>query len=332
MSPIRWGILSTANIGIKKVIPAIKAAPTCRVVAIGSRNLQAAQQAADLLSIPRVHGSYEDLLNDPEVDAVYIPLPNHLHVEWSIKALESGKHVLCEKPLGLDSSQAEKLIRCASRYPQLKIMEGFMYRHHPQWLKTKELVQFGSIGELRTINSFFSYYNADPSNVRNQHEIGGGGLMDIGCYPISLSRFLTDSEPVRVMASVIRNPDFGTDILTSGILEFTQTTATFTCSTLLTPYQRVLVYGTKGYIEIEIPFNAPPDAPCRIWLHNQAASEEFTFEICDQYTIQAELFARAILDDTPVPTPLTDGLANMRVIDAIIKSEETADWVNIDKN
>jgi predicted dehydrogenase len=332
MSTIRWGILSTANIGIKKVIPAIQTARSCQVTAICSRNIEAAERAAKELSIPRAHGSYQELLADPELDAVYIPLPNHLHVEWSIRALAAGKHVLCEKPLGLDSGDAERLIRSAAEFPHLKIMEAFMYRHHPQWLKAKKLVQDGAVGNLRTINTFFSYFNDDPANVRNQQDIGGGGLMDIGCYPISLSRFITDLEPVRVMGSVSRDPVFGTDTLSSAIMEFDGVTATFTCSTMISPYQRVLIYGDRGHIEIEIPFNAPPDKPCRLWLMSDKERAEFTFGPCDQYKVQAELFARAIIDDTEVPTPLADGLANMKVIDALLASEKSNSWIILDKN
>lgn len=329
MKTVNWGIISTAKIGSEKVIPAIQKASSCHVKAICSRDIQAAQEVAADLQIEDVFGSYNDMLADPAIDAIYIPLPNHLHVEWAIKALEHGKHVLVEKPLGLNSEEAAILLKTAERFPHLKVMEGFMYRHHPQWLYTRELVRDNQIGELKTVNSFFSYYNDDPDNVRNKAEIGGGALMDIGCYPVSLSRFLFDEEPRRVVAALERDPQFKTDRLASAILEFDRGTSTFTCSTQLSPYQRVLIYGSKGHIEIEIPFNAPPDKECRIWLTRDQVREEILFDICDQYTFQAELFARAIYADKEVPTPLSDGVANMVVLDALFKSGDNGSWVEL---
>jgi predicted dehydrogenase len=206
-------------------------------------------------------------------------------------------------------------------------MEAFMYRHHPQWQKARDLVRSGAIGELRTIQSFFSYFNTDPNNIRNMAEIGGGGLMDIGCYPISVSRFLFEAEPKRVCGVVEYDPNFNTDRIASALLEFEQGTASFTCSTQLTPYQRVNAFGTEGRIEIEIPFNAPVDRPCRLWHQSGAEVEEIEFDICNQYTIQGDLFSKAILDDSPVPTPIEDAVSNMRVIEAIIHSGKTGQWV-----
>jgi predicted dehydrogenase len=326
MSKIRWGILSTAKIGTAKVIPAMQQGDFCEVAAISSRGLEKAQAAADELGIPKAYGSYEELLADPDVDAVYNPLPNHLHVEWSIKALEAGKHVLCEKPIGLSSADGQQLVDAAAEHPHLKVMEAFMYRHHPQWKKTKELVGSGAIGALQTIQSYFAYFNRDADDIRNRADIGGGALMDIGCYCISLSRFLFEDEPRRVFGRVERDPDFGTDRMTSGILEFAGGTSTFTCSTQLFQSQRVTVLGTEGRIEIEIPFNAPPDRPTKMWHTTSAGREEITFDICDQYTIQGDLFAQAILNDSPVPTPLVDAVQNMKVIEAVFTSGESEQW------
>ena len=237
------------------------------------------------MGIPRAYGSYEALLEDDEVDAIYNPLPNHLHVPWSIKALEAGKHVLCEKPIGLTAAEGRELVEAGKKHPQLKLMEAFMYRHHPQWQKAKALVKEGQIGELRSIQSFFSYFNDNPDDIRNQADIGGGGMMDIGCYPISLSRFIFEAEPNRVLGCVEYDPTLHTDRLASAILEFGGGTSTFTCSTQLVPYQRVNIFGTQGRVEIEIPFNAPPDRPCRIWhQRGRDAIEEIAFEICNQYT------------------------------------------------
>jgi predicted dehydrogenase len=327
MTKIRWGVLSTANIGVAKVLPAMQRGAYCEVAALASRDLAKAQAAAKQLGIPKAYGSYEDLLADPEVDAIYNPLPNHLHVPWSIKAIEAGKHVLCEKPIALTAAEAQELADAAAKHPHLKVMEAFMYRHHPQWQRARQIVSAGGIGALRTIQSFFSYYNDDPANVRNQADIGGGGLMDIGCYNISLSRFIFDAEPQRVCGIVEYDPQFKTDRLASGMLDFGRGTATFTCSTQLASYQRVNIFGDSGRIEIEIPFNAPPDKPCRMWHQHAGGTEEIVFEICDQYTIQGDLLARAILDDTPVPTPLTDAVANMRVIEALVQSSKTGAWV-----
>ena len=328
MSKVRWGVLSTAHIGLQKVLPAMQRGEYCAITAIASRSLEKAQAAAAQLGIPKAYGSYEELLADPDVDAIYNPMPNHLHIPWSIKALQAGKHVLCEKPIALSAAEAQELADAARQYPKLKLMEAFMYRHHPQWRRAKQIVDEGGIGELRTIHSFFSYYNDDPGNIRNQADIGGGGLMDIGCYNISLSRFIFGAEPQRICSIVEFDPQLKTDRLASGILDFGRGTATFTCSTQLTPYQRVNIYGTTGRVEIEIPFNAPPDRPTNMWHQHDGTIDEIVFDVCDQYTLQGDLFSQAILDDTPVPTPIEDAVANMRVIDAIFQSAKSAAWVD----
>jgi predicted dehydrogenase len=327
LNQVRWGVLGAAKIATEKVIPAMQRGNYCQVTAIASRRLDRAQATAGRLGIAKAYGSYEALLADPEIDAVYIPLPNHLHVPWSIKALEAGKHVLCEKPIGLSAAEGQKLLEAARQHPRLKVMEAFMYRHHPQWRRAKQLVTEGEIGELRTIQSFFSYFNADPDNIRNQAALGGGGLMDIGCYPVSLSRFIFGAEPERVCGIVEYDPQFHTDRLASGILDFGRGTSTFTCSTQLAPYQRVSIFGTEGRVEIEIPFNAPPDRPCRLWHQRGAEIEEIRLEVCDQYTIQGDLFSQAVLNDTEVPTPLSDAVANMQVIEALVRSGREGAWV-----
>jgi predicted dehydrogenase len=326
MSKINWGILSTAKIGLNKVIPALQASKYGTVAAIASRDGTQAQAAAQRLGIPKTHASYEALLADLGVDAVYIPLPNHLHVPWAIKALEAGKHVLCEKPIGLDSREAQQLVEAAKQHPHLKIMEAFMYRHHPQWQTARRLIAEGGIGELRTVHSFFSYWNVDPKNIRNIGAVGGGGMMDIGCYCVSFGRFLFDAEPDRVFGIADLDPTFGTDRLASGVLDFGRGTSTFTCSTQLSPYQRANIFGTEGRIEIEIPVNAPPDRPSRMWHQRGQTVTEIVLEAVDQYTIQGDAFARAILDDTPVPTPLADAVGNMRVIEAVLESARSGTW------
>jgi predicted dehydrogenase len=326
MVAVRWGILSTAAIGTKKVIPAMQQGKVTRVTAIASRDEQRARHVASELGINQAYGNYEALLDDQDVDAVYIPLPNHLHVEWAIRCLQAGKHVLCEKPIGLNAAEAEMLLREAREHTHLKIMEAFMYRHHPQWVEAKRLVREGVLGRPVTIQSFFSYFNDQPENIRNQADFGGGGLMDIGCYPVSLSRFLFERDPVRVCGRLDFDPDFGVDRLTSAILDFGGQEATFTCGTQTTPFQRVNVFGSRGRVEIEIPFNAPPDRPCRLWREVDGEIHETRFDICDQYTIQGDLMSQAILDDLPVPTPLEDAVANMRVLDAIKRSHKNGGW------
>ena len=326
---VRWGILSTAKIGTEKVIPAMQQGELSRITAIASRDADRARAAADALGIPNSHGSYEDLLSDPEIDAIYNPLPNHLHVSLSIQALEAGKHVLCEKPIGLTSQEGQQLVDAGAAHPELKLMEAFMYRHHPQWQRARQIISEGGVGELRTIQTAFAYYNDDGQNIRNIADIGGGGMMDIGCYAISLARFLFDAEPDRVVGIVEYDETFGTDRLASAMLDFGRGTSTFTCSTQLSPYQRVNIFGTTGRVEIEIPFNAPPDRPCLMWHETSGEIEQIEFPVCDQYTIQGELMSRAILDDTPVPTPITDAVANMQVIEAVFESGRSGGWVTL---
>jgi predicted dehydrogenase len=328
MKKVRWGIVSTAKIGTVKVIPAMQRSPYSEVTAIASRESSKAAAAAKQLGIAKAYGSYEELLADPDIDAIYNPLPNHLHVPVSIRALEAGKHVLCEKPVGMNVAEAEQLLTASTKYPKLKVMEAFMYRHHPQWQKALALVKEGKIGELKTIHSFFSYFNTDPANIRNKADVGGGGLMDIGCYCISLARFIFNRMPKRIVGIVDYDPATKTDRLASGIMDFSSGTATFTCSTQLVSYQRVNIYGTNGRIEIEIPFNAPPDKPCRLWHATNDKTEEIQFEICDQYTIQADLFSQSILNDTPVPTSLHDAVENMKVIEAMVRSGKENRWIN----
>jgi predicted dehydrogenase len=329
MKKVRWGVLSTAKIGALKVIPGLQRGAYCVVTAIASRDAATAQAAAKKLGIPKAYGSYEALLADPDVDAIYNPLPNHLHVSWSLRAIEAGKHVLCEKPIALTSGEGQELVDAARRRPELKVMEAFMYRHHPQWQQAKEIVRIGGIGQARTIQTFFSYFNDDPADIRNDAAIGGGGLLDIGCYAISLSRFVFDAEPRRVIGLVEFDPNFKIDRLASAILDFGERTSTFTCSTQLVPYQRVNIFGTQGRVEIEIPFNAPPDRPCRLTHEYRGESRLIEIATCDQYTIQGDLFSKAILEDLTVPTPIDDSVANMRVIEAIVESGRSGQCVRL---
>ena len=326
---VRWGILGVATIGVQKVIPAMQKGDASEIVAIASRDESRAKEAASKLGVPRAYGSYEELLADAEVEAIYNPLPNHMHLEWSKKAAEAGKHVLCEKPIGMSVAEAKELLDVRER-TGVKMQEAFMVRTHPQWRSTLERIRSGAIGKLRAAQGFFSYWNSDPKNIRNILEYGGGSLMDIGCYPITTSRFVFGEEPRRVISSMERDPEFKTDCLTSVILEFPSGQATFTCSTQLVPYQRMNFFGADGRLEIEIPFNAPTDRPCRVFLDDGDLSgkerQTIEFSTCNQYTIQGDEFSKAILDDTEVPTPLEDAVQNMRVIEAVFRSVESGVW------
>jgi predicted dehydrogenase len=327
---VAWGVLGVANIAVKKVLPAMQRGEWCQIAAIASRDLQKAEQAAKELGIGKAYGSYEELLADPEIEAVYNPLPNHLHVPWSIKAAEAGKHVLCEKPISLTVPEAMSLLRTRDR-TGVKIEEAFMVRTHPQWCKAMDLVRTGKIGTLRSVMGYFSYFNRDPKNIRNIPEYGGGALMDIGCYLVYASRLLFGEEPARVVANIERDPEMGTDILTSGILHFPSGQSIFTCSTQVAPYQRVQIIGTKGRIEIEIPFNAPPDKPCRIFRDEGGdlsgrSAEVLEFPVCDQYTIQGDLFSQSIREGSALPVSLEGSIRNMAVINAIFRSAESGQW------
>jgi predicted dehydrogenase len=325
VTELRWGVLSTADIARKKVIPGIQRADRCHVVAIASRDGQRARTVAGELGIPRAHESYEALLADPDVDAVYIPLPNHLHAEWAIAAAQAGKHVLCEKPLAMTSADAARMVAAAEAHG-VHLMEAFMYRLHPSWVAARELVAAGRIGRLTAVQSWFSYFNDDPTNIRNIRAYGGGALFDIGCYNVNLSRMLFGGEPTHVEAAIVRDPLSGVDVLTSALLEFDGGLATFTCTTRAEDDQRVSIYGTGGRIEIDIPFNIPPDRPTRIRVSHggeppvSPLTEVITFEPADPYSVEAAAFATAVLDGRPLPVPPADAVANLRVIERIFEA------------
>jgi len=317
---IKWGILSTARIGVNNVIPALQESEFGKVAAIASRTLEQASIVAKKMEIPKAYGSYEALLADPDIDAIYNPLPNHLHVPWTIKAMEAGKHVLCEKPIALSYHEARKLWEVTKRFPDLKVMEAFMYRFHPQWIKIRQLITEGRLGDIRTIQSFFSYYNTNHEDYRNQPQFGGGGLMDIGCYNISLSRLIFNNEPIHVVGVIENDPIFKVDRLASGIITFKQGSANFTCGTQLEPSQNAQIFGTKGKIELVRPFNPPPDQSAVVWLTVEGKREKILIPPANQYTLQGDAFASAILNKTSEPTPLEDAVANMKVIEAIFNS------------
>jgi predicted dehydrogenase len=327
---VRWGVLGVASIAVRRVIPGMQRGRWSEIAAIASRDLARAKEAAQTLSIPRAYASYEELLADPEIEAVYNPLPNHLHVPWSVKAAEAGKHVLCEKPISLTVEEARRLLAVRDR-KRVKIGEAFMVRTHPQWIGTRDLIRSGRIGDLRSVTGFFSYNNRDPDNIRNVPAYGGGGLLDIGCYPVNLSRYVYGEEPERVLALVEWDPEMRIDRLASAILDFPSGQASFTYSTQLVAYQRMQFFGAKGRIEVEIPFNPPSDRPSRIFVDDRSdllggGLRTTEFAACDQYTIQGDLFSRAIREGGEVPVPLEDSIGNMAVIDALFRSAKSGMW------
>jgi len=323
-------VLGAADIAVKKVIPAMQKGEWSEVTAIASRDIAKAEIAAAALGIAKAYGSYEELLADPDVDAIYTPLPNHLHVPWTIEAANAGKHVLCEKPIAITPAEAAVLVDVRDRTGVL-IEEAFMIRTHPQWLAVIDLVRSGRIGRPRCVMCYFGYFNDDPENIRNIPAFGGGALLDIGCYAILGSRLVFGEEPARVVGKIENDPDLGTDVLTSAILDFPSGQAIFACSTQSVPYQRFHVVGTKGRVEIEIPFNAPPDAPCRIFVDDGSTlsgvgADIVEFPVCDQYTIQGDAFSRSVREGTPLPFPLETSIANMAVVEAIFRSARTGEW------
>ncbi len=326
---VRWGVLGVASIAVRRAIPGMQKGEWSEVAAIASRDLRKAEDAARKLGVPKAYGSYEELLADPDIEAIYNPLPNDLHVPWSIEAAEAGKHVLCEKPLSTTVAAARKLLAVRDR-TGVKIGEAFMVRTHPRWLRARELIRGGRIGELRSISGQFSYFNRDPANIRNIRESGGGALLDMGCYPITLSRFIYGEEPVRVFGDIERDPETLTDRLTSAILDFPSGQSTFTCSTQLVHFQRMQFLGTLGRMEIQYPINPPNDQPSQILIDEAKVAGgpvlSETFEYVDQFTIQGDLFSKAIRENGEVAVPIEDSIRNIAVIEAVFRSAESGKW------
>jgi len=329
-SRVKWGVLGVANIAVKKVIPGMQAGEWCDIAAIASRDLMKAQSAAQQLHIPKAYGSYDELLADPEIEAVYNPLPNNLHVKWTTRAARAGKHVLCEKPIAMTAQEALPLLKIREE-TGVRIQEAFMVLTHPQWVSALNLIHAGRVGDLCCVEGHFSYNNHDPKNIRNIRETGGGGLMDIGCYLILFSRLIFGDEPTRVVSLIEENASTRTDILTSALLEFPSGHARFTCGTRMVPYQRIQIIGTKGRLEVQIPVNAPSDQSCKIFLDDGSdlaggSIEVIKFEQCDQYTIQGDLFSQAIRENKETVLSLEDSIRNMAVIDAVFRSAKTGRW------
>ena len=327
---VSWGVLGAADIGLKRVIPGMQRGEVARVDAIASRDLAKAKAAASTHGIAKAYGSYEELLADPAIEAIYNPLPNELHVAWTVRALDAGKHVLCEKPIALNADEAKALVAARARTGKL-VAEAFMVRHHPQWRRAREIARSGAIGEARAIQTFFAYRLLDADNIRNKPP-GGGALYDIGCYAILTARFVFGAEPTRVVASLDVDAKFGTDRLASALIEFPGGRhLTFTCATQIQDYQRVTIVGEAGRVEVAVPFNALIDRPMRITIDSGvdlvgggAKIEEFP--TCDQYTLQGDAFSRAVLGEAALEFPIEDAIANMRVIDALFRSAKSGGW------
>jgi len=332
MKKVKWGVLGAASIAVRRVIPGMQKGAYGEIAAIASRDKKKAQEAARKLGIPQAYGSYEELLQDREIEAIYNPLPNHLHVPWSIRAAEAGKHVLCEKPISTSVAETKILLAARDR-TGVKIGEAFMVKTHPQWLRTLEIIRGGGIGALRSIAGVFSYFNRDPNNVRHKVEWGGGGLLDIGCYPITMSRFIFGEEPTQVAGMLEHDPDFKTDRLASAILQFPSGQSIFTCGTQTAFFQRMHFLGTAGRVEIEIPWNAPNDRPCRIFVGDAlgGAPKVEEFPVVDQYTIQGDEFSRAVRGERDVPVPLEDAIKNMAVIEAIFRAADSGKWERLER-
>jgi predicted dehydrogenase len=327
---VRWGILGAARIATERVIPATMACANAQVVAVASRGLAKARAAADRYGIAVAYGSYEELLADPNVDALYNPLPNHLHVPWTVRAMEAGKHVLCEKPIALNAAEARLLLDARARTGRL-VQEAAMVRTHPRWLGARQLIRDGRIGDVRAVVGFFSYSGMPADNVRNKAEYGGGGLLDAGFYPVTISRFLFDAEPVRVIGMLENDPTYGVDRLASALLEFPTGQATFTCATQLPHHQWVDVYGSQARLAVEIPWSMPADRPSRLLLDDGRSLTKdnlvtLPFDACNQWQVQCQLFCEAILRGRPAPIPVEDAVANMQVLDAIVRSTRTGTW------
>ncbi len=329
MYKLKWGVLSTAKIAVQHVLPAMKRASNTEILGISSRSAEKAEEAARKLGISRSYESYEAMLSDPDIDAVYNPLPNHLHLEWTLKALQAGKHVLCEKPLGMNAGQVRELAEEAATYPNLLVAEAFMYRHHPMWAYIAKQVKSGIIGRVQMIQSHFSYYNANSDDIRNNPEMGGGGLLDIGCYCVSSARLVMGREPSRVVAAQVRDPQFGTDRITSGILDFGDATAVFSCGTYANLWQGMVITGEKGRIEIPIPWNPPHEKQAQVHVYAQGRHQIFQAPVCNHFALQAEAFARAVSGAEPPVVSLAESEANMTVLDALTVSAKTGSWKNL---
>ena len=328
MKKMKFGVLGVSGHFLKRVVLPLMESETVEIYAIASRNIERAKETARKYGIPKHYGSYDELLNDKDIDAIYNPLPNHMHKEWIFKSVDAKKHMLCEKPLTLNTGETEQVIEY-TKNTGIRVMEAFMIRFHPKWQKAKALVDNGYIGKVTHIHTVFSYNNQDPSNIRNIPEIGGGALLDIGCYAINTARYILDKAPARVISMIEKHPDFGTDMTTSAMLDYGDVRSLFTVSTAVFPQQQVKVFGTEGTVTVTIPFNDISEIPGRILFENGETSMEIEVDPVNQYRLMFEAFADSITHNTEVPLPLSDSLLNMKTIDAVFKSAETGNWEQV---
>jgi len=329
-STLRWAVLGTGRFVTTVAIPAMKQCQQAQVTGIASRSAQAAESAAEQLGLPKSYSSYEAALQDPEVNVIYNALPNHLHVEWSIRAMRAGKHVLCEKPISLTLEGCRRLMEARDQ-ARVLIGEAFMIRHHRQWARALELAE-SEAGQIRNVVGIFSYDNRNPANIRNQADCGGGALWDIGCYLVLVSRMAFRSEPIRVYAAMDVDPQFGVDRLTSAVLTFASGHSVFSCGTQMAPFQNVQLIGTKGRVEVEIPFNAPVDGPCSLIVQRdglpKGVFETETFRV-NQYAAQADEFSSAVLGYGQPLTTLEDSARTVRAIEALFESARSGVPVSV---
>ena len=330
---INWGILSSAKIGWEHVIPAILKSKNSKLVAIASRNTLRAKKLAQKFKIEKSYGSYQELYKDQEIDVIYNPLPNHLHIKSSIEACKNKKNILLEKPISLKATDIDPLMKYASEN-KVVIKEAFMVRHHPQWQWVKKYIKSGKLGSISSISTVFSYNNKNPQNIRNIKKFGGGAIYDIGCYPTVISRFLLDKEPKRVVGLAKNDKKFKTDVLSSVVLDFGEIYSSFIVATQSTFSQQVTILGTKKTLIVENPFNAIATKPTTVVIYNGKSiyRKENTIKVfpaADQYEHQVTKFSNELLNKTKADYDLIDAKKNMKVLDAIFVSIKKNKWIKI---
>lgn len=325
MKRIKLGVLGVSNHFVKRVMLPLCELEKVELFAIASRSEQRAAETAHTFNVRKAYGSYEALINDTEVDAVYIPLPNHMHAQWIKLAAAAGKHILCEKPLCMNAAEAVEVVEFCQK-KGVVLMEAFMYKYHPQWQKVRDIIRTNNIGKVQYINTSFSYNNPSATNIRNIKDFGGGGLRDIGCYGISVPRFLLGKEPVRVVSLLTNHPEFGTDMLTTAILDFGTARATFNVSTCANAFQKVDIVATAGRVTVHLPFNAYNDVICRITVDSAIGTREILIDPVDQYGLMINEFAELINQHEMVSSGEDDAILNQKVLDAVLKSSQTNAW------
>jgi predicted dehydrogenase len=328
MKKLKIGILGTSNHYLKRIVLPLQNTEFCESYAIGSRNIENSESMAQEFNIPMWYGSYQAVLDDPDVDMVYIPLPNHMHKEWVEKCIEAGKPVLCEKPLGMDTGEAQEMTTKAQE-AGIPLMEGFMYMFHPMWKHARDIIKTKQIGDVQFIHTAFSYNNPSPTNIRNIPEYGGGALMDIGCYAISVPRFIIGDEPKQVMSLQSTHPVFGTDMHSTAIMDFGGPRATFTVSTAAQAFQKVDIVAAGGSITIHIPFNTYVDVPAQMTVTDGIGTRTIEFPASNPYGLMFDAFADAVINNKPLPVSPLDAINNIKVIDAVRKSAKTNNWIKI---